>query len=312
MMLLASTYGELIYMKSLIKYLDAESNSPTDCGEPLVIELSSRELNWQGILLEKGWAPFFHPRNVYTDYFYFALATSGSAEWKAIEKGGERVVKAEPGDIWLNPPKSAFTHDVESPCFFTILLMSEDLLFRSFGSPLAGLKLNFLNQYNIRDIVLANIIELFEKEAACNGINGPQYLRNLINLFSDYFIRNYSDYSDQLTRAQYSALSPQKMADLDEYIAAHIGEEMHIDNLAAIFCMSKFYFLKEFKKLHGITPYQYVLRKRVKRAAELLREKRSLAHIAYETGFSDQSHLTRVFKSITGKTPLAFRRKNML
>jgi len=153
---------------------------------------------------------------------------------------------------------------------------------------------------------------LFEKEAACNGINGPQYLRNLINLFSDYFIRNYSDYSDQLTRAQYSALSPQKMADLDEYIAAHIGEEMHIEDLAAIFCMSKFYFLKEFKKLHGITPYQYVLRKRVKRAAELLREKRSLAHIAYETGFSDQSHLTRVFKSITGKTPLAFRRKNML
>jgi len=298
-------------MKSAITYLDAETQRVTDCGDPLVIELSSRDLNWQGLLVEKGWSPFFRPRNVYTDYFYFALATSASAEWLATEGKNTRMVKAEPGDIWLNPPRSAFTHDVESPCFFTILLISEDLLFGSFGSPLAGLKLNFLNQYNVRDTVLAHIIDLFEKETANHGNNGPQYLQNLVNLLSDYFIRNYSDYADQLTRAKYSALGPQKMAELDKYIVAHLGDDMHIANLAAVCGMSKFYFLKEFKKLHGITPYQYVLRQRVARATDLLREKRPLAQIAYDTGFSDQSHLTRVFKSVTGKAPGAFRRKNL-
>ncbi|HMW06812.1 MAG TPA: hypothetical protein PK079_17755 [Leptospiraceae bacterium] len=61
-------------MKTAIEYFDFNSGKISDCGDPLEIELSSRHLGWKGVLLEKGWSPYFYPNNIYTNSFYFALA----------------------------------------------------------------------------------------------------------------------------------------------------------------------------------------------------------------------------------------------
>ena len=61
-------------MKSELKFYDAESNSLSSCGDVLDIVFSNRELHWPGVLIEKGTSPYFYPKNVYTPYFYFALA----------------------------------------------------------------------------------------------------------------------------------------------------------------------------------------------------------------------------------------------
>ena len=64
-----------------------------------------------------------------------------------------------------------------------------------------------------------------------------------------------------------------------------------------------------FRRFHGQTIGEYTQRLRVSHASRLLIEtRRELVEIAYESGFSDQSHFNRLFKRHTGMTPAEFRR----
>lgn len=67
--------------------------------------------------------------------------------------------------------------------------------------------------------------------------------------------------------------------------------------------ISKFHFIKEFKKYIGITPNQYLQIKKINLTKELLKKNMPLSHIAYECGFSDQSYMIKVFKKFYGFTP---------
>lgn len=82
---------------------------------------------------------------------------------------------------------------------------------------------------------------------------------------------------------------------------------MTLTELAAIAKVSPNYFATQLKKSIGITPHQYVIGQRVAKAKQLLlKGKLTLAEIAHDLGFADQSHLTRHFKKAMGVTPKKF------
>jgi AraC family transcriptional regulator len=79
--------------------------------------------------------------------------------------------------------------------------------------------------------------------------------------------------------------------------------------LARHACMSPYHFLREFKRVVGMPPHQFVLAQRVRRAAHGLRHSDALvAEIAAESGFADLSEFNRRFRRALGLTPSAFRR----
>jgi AraC family transcriptional regulator len=58
----------------------------------------------------------------------------------------------------------------------------------------------------------------------------------------------------------------------------------------------------------GIAPYQYLIQQRVERAKRLLKQREMLiSEIALDCGFANQTHLTKVFRQITGITPKVYR-----
>lgn len=295
-------------MKSELKFYDSESNALSSCGDVLDIEFSNHGLDWSGVLVEKGTSPYFYPKNVYTPYFYFALALEKDLNWSVEKDGTFADLKTSPGNIWINPPKTPFTHDVAEPCYFVILAIEEQEFFSHCPLNLEGIELQFLNNYNVLDETIKGIIELFMLEAKAKGRNGKIYLNNLVSLLATHYIQNYSNYFDLKNNQLAASKFDQHQVDkIDQYIEENIGDNIAVDDLADLLGCSKFYFLREFKKLIGVTPYQYLMNKRLDQARVALSSGSvNIALTAHELGFNDQSHFTRAFKNHFGMTPGQF------
>ena len=76
-----------------------------------------------------------------------------------------------------------------------------------------------------------------------------------------------------------------------------------VEELSRRVFVSQYYLIREFKKRFGLTPHQYQMQNRVRKAQHLLLEGRSIAEVALITGFCDQSHFDRWFRKMLGITP---------
>lgn len=295
-------------MKSKLKFFHHDSQTLSDCGQVLDIEFSNHSLDWPGILVEKGTSPHFYPNNVYTPYFYFALALEKDLNWSVEKDGSFADLKTSPGNIWINPPNTPFTHDISEPCYFVILAIEQQEFLSHCPLSLDGIELQFLNNYNVVDETIKGIIELFMLEAKAKGRNGKIYLNNLVSLLATHYIQNYSNYFDLKNNQQASSKFDHRQVEkIDRYITENIGNSIAVDDLADLLGCSKFYFLREFKKLMGVTPYQYLMSQRLEQARIALSSGAvNIALTAHELGFNDQSHFTRAFKSHFGMTPGQF------
>jgi len=94
-----------------------------------------------------------------------------------------------------------------------------------------------------------------------------------------------------------------------EYLAARFDEDIAVADVAEACNLSRGHFLRAFKNSTGETPHKWLQRYRIEQAKQLLTVRSaSIAEIALKCGFSDQSHLTRVFSKSVGISPGAWRR----
>lgn len=85
-------------------------------------------------------------------------------------------------------------------------------------------------------------------------------------------------------------------------------EDFSIETLERISGLERWTLYRQFRGVHGVSPYRYVKMRRLDRARTLIRAGAGLAEAALEAGFSDQSHLTRQFKDTYGFAPGRWRR----
>jgi AraC family transcriptional regulator len=105
-----------------------------------------------------------------------------------------------------------------------------------------------------------------------------------------------------------ASLSPKRLKRVLDYVESHLSERLTLADLAGVACLSRCYFSKSFKQAVGVGPHRYLVQQRLERAKVLMcSTNEPLARIAQETGFSDQSHLTLIFRCETGMTPGKYR-----
>jgi AraC-like DNA-binding protein len=94
------------------------------------------------------------------------------------------------------------------------------------------------------------------------------------------------------------------------FLDEHSHDEVDLETTASKVGLSPFHFLRLFSKVVGVTPHQYLVRSRLRRAARLLADgDRPVTDVALEVGFGDLSNFVRTFRRAAGVSPRSFRKR---
>jgi AraC-like DNA-binding protein len=90
------------------------------------------------------------------------------------------------------------------------------------------------------------------------------------------------------------------------FMDSHYAEPIELYNIAGEAFFSKFHFIRQFKKIYGRTPHQYLMQIRIKKAKELLQAGTTVSDVCYKVGFESLGSFSTLFKRIAGLTPSAY------
>jgi AraC family transcriptional regulator len=95
---------------------------------------------------------------------------------------------------------------------------------------------------------------------------------------------------------------------VEEYVQANLAGDLRLTKLSTLVHMSPYHFARLFKQGAGVTPRQFVIRRRIEAAKILLTaQHRPIGDVALQVGFTSQSYFTTTFRRVTGVTPGHYR-----
>ena len=94
------------------------------------------------------------------------------------------------------------------------------------------------------------------------------------------------------------------------YIDKHFPENINLDKMAGKALVSKFHFIRLFKKYYGRTPNQYLQEVRIEKAKKSLEKGNSIDEVCVVIGFVSKTSFISLFKKKTGKTPMVFQNQH--
>lgn len=223
-----------------------------------------------------------------------------------IEQGVQQF--RHKGNSYQAPPMSLITvnpdevHDGEAfrdGYTYRMIYVGESYLHGLFGEEFGRHGLHGFSAPTVHDPVLG--ARLHQALFALDGENRPMdelLAPVLFDLFDTYATPRPMDSPMDASREAVSRAV--------EHIHANVVDAPSLESLAAIADLSKFHFLRMFKRQTGLTPHAYIVRHRVHHARKAMEQGSSPAEAAISSGFADQSHLTRRFKAMYGVTPGSF------
>ena len=297
-------------MQSQINFVDSQTLQTKPAVQAGRILVSSQDLNWDGIYLEKGENEAFNPDDVTVPQHYFAMNVGPSYEWEWKDGNTFRTHRYDPGDLWINPAGVPFSHRINTHNEFVLLTLDPSKLTEALPHWSLLEQQVFRRQHKAQDRHLQTLIQALLVEAESGRSNGKLYADTLATALATHFFNHYStDVAINLLSGQ--TLQRQRLGHVIDYIEAYLTDDLSLNDLAQVAGVNKFHFSRVFKQTFGLTPHRYLMNRRVEHAAVALKTKLSkdsitIAQVAHQFGFTDQSHFTRVFKQFKGLTPKQF------
>ena len=208
---------------------------------------------------------------------------------KRLQKHGDTdIVPAGIGGSWRD----------EAPCTVLLLRVEQQLVTAQAQS--LGLETSMEPCLQVRDRQLEHLAWALQSEQVSQTPAGQLYRDSLDLAVVARLLQHYSGHAP----APPGRLTPQQRSQLEEYVEVHLDQDLSLDQLARAADLSATRLKLLFKESFGVTPHQYVLTQRVRRAEFLLRHRRlPVAQVALEVGFAHQSHLAQWMKRLLGVTP---------
>jgi AraC-type DNA-binding domain-containing proteins len=95
----------------------------------------------------------------------------------------------------------------------------------------------------------------------------------------------------------------EKIQPVLQHIQFNIDSDLSLDSLSKDFYINKYYLLSLFKKATGFTITEYIIKRRIIKACELLKKGLPVQQVGEMAGFNNNSHFIRTFKKVVGKSP---------
>ncbi|MGF1522199.1 MAG: helix-turn-helix domain-containing protein [Leptolyngbyaceae cyanobacterium] len=172
-------------------------------------------------------------------------------------------------------------------------------------------EIELMPQVAIADPVIQQLALALKTEIQTGCLSGRLYGESLGTALAARLVQNYAATKPLPSRKnKANGLPPSQLERVIDYMKANLAQDVSILDLATLTSMSESHFSRSFKQSVGIAPYQYLMQQRVERAKQLLKQRsRAISAIALDCGFANQTHLTKVFRQITGVTPKAYQKQ---
>ncbi len=244
------------------------------------------------------------PRHVHQEYV-FGLAIAGAMEIDCVHCGAAHVL--QPNDLMLTEAHEVYSSRALGlpPWRFVSISVSKEKLKFFLDSAADGRQIT-LPHYARGAVKNNELRRLFLK--LHDSLNDERTALEQESLLSDWIVSVNEIYSDEQNNLHSRRFYKESEAirRVREFIRENLHENIKLQSLAEIARLSPFHLNRAFSAQVGLPPHEFQNQLRIEKAQNLIARKKSLAEIALETGFSDQSHFNRFFKRYTGVTPKRF------
>ena len=155
---------------------------------------------------------------------------------------------------------------------------------------------------------LANLLETARRE-----LDGDREAAKASLLTASSILHSEIERSSGANGSRPGALAGWQIARVRTFIEENLHTNIDARDLSAVARRSRAHFSRSFKKAFGEPPHAYVIKRRLERACHLMvTTSESLSEIALRVGFSDQSHLCKLFRRALGQSPSIWRRHHKI
>jgi AraC family transcriptional regulator len=287
-----------------------------------LLYLSSTEAGWEGLVAQAFYEPMeYEPMEradlvtPATEDISLVMFTGGTMSmtlryangpWQELHLRHEDLLLSSGEDA---PYEVCWKILASVPARTLHLHLSKDLLART-AEEVADFDpthLSLVGHTGFHDPLLSQIALTLWRELEQPSPAGKLYAQSAAQLLAVHLLRHYSSEMKTIKEPA-QKLTHQQMRRVIDFVHDHLSLDLSLEELAEQTGFSAYHFARLFRQTTGESPHQFVLRQRVERAQCLLKERDlPLVHIALESGFASQSHLTQVFKRYLGLTPRVYR-----
>jgi AraC family transcriptional regulator len=244
---------------------------------------------------------------------HISCTLRGMAEFRERDVGGKWITRQiRAGDLFVTRSRTPYEVAFESPAGQELDNLSLHIAIEPFLAALEGRypgnaeRVEVVDYFGRDEILWPICLTCAELLAARVPGKSPR-VAALTQLFAAHLVEKYTSMAAK-TPVHRGGLPIHQLRKVEDYVAAHLAEEISIEGLAGLTELSSSHFAHVFKETTGMTPLQFITRQRVTRAQQLIREtSRNLIEVGLEVGYTSPSHFAQVFRRVVGVTPTEFR-----
>jgi len=281
--------------------------------------LSSEEMGWKGLVARAYHEPMQFeglttpdpdmphiPLVLFTGGAMYIERRPANGSWQGSLIRPEDLILQPDGNI---PGELRWQSLTSEPTQTLHLHLSKELLARTIEevADYDPAHLTLVGRAGFQDPLLTQISFALWRELEQPTPAGKLYAQTAAQMLAVHLLHHYTCAPMHIKEIT-QKLSRQQIKRVTDFILAHLSQDLSLAELAQQAGFSAYHFARLFRQTVGESPHQFVLRLRVEKAQQLLKETAiPLIQIAGESGFANQSHLTRIFKRHLGLTPRAYR-----